>query len=281
MAAAAVLLSGASDAPRIEPPAMVVIEAGWFTMGSRASDLGHAVELCAREVKPAGACRPEVFGDETPAHRVYLSRYGIDRREVTHRAYGRCVTAGRCLPPHVSPRDERVSRDRHPVVGVTWDDARRYCEFVGGRLPTEAEWERAARGPSQRRYPWGRFYNDRLSNHGRYGGELDAIDGYRYAAPVGAFPDGANPYGMLDMAGNVWELTADRYAPDAYENSNRVDPAGPTSGTEHVMRGGSWRSASFTLRVTYRGKLEAEASRPDVGFRCAYDLRPSQPRGGG
>jgi formylglycine-generating enzyme required for sulfatase activity len=193
--------------------------------------------------------------------------------EVAQADWRRCVRAGECHPARVSEADTRLGRPEHPVAGVTWDEARRYCAWVGGRLPTEAEWERAARGGSARRFPWGNRLDERLANHGRASAEPEEADGHAYAAPVDAYPDGKSAHGLLQMAGNVWELTADRYAGDAYAKGEQTDPRGPREGEEHVMRGGSWRSPAYTLRVTHRASLKDGESRPDVGFRCVYDAR--------
>ncbi len=253
--------------------AVVDIPAGWFRMGSDDEDIAYVAQLCALDPQLVDSCQGEMFRDELPAHRVFVAGFRIDRYEVSNRAYRQCVLASVCAPSHIAPSDERLAGARLPVVGVTWNQARQYCEFRGGRLPTEAEWERAARGQLQRRFPWGMFYNSRMANHGTGKGEPDAIDGYRFTAPVDAFPDGRSAFGLFNMAGNVWELTADRYAVDAYETSGRVDPVGPARGEQRAIRGGCWRSPSFTLRVTQRASVREDESRPDLGFRCAYEAR--------
>jgi formylglycine-generating enzyme required for sulfatase activity len=264
-------LPGAEARVLAHRPAVVTIPAGWFVMGSSERDLAFVAGLCALDREVEGSCQPEMFRDEIPAHRVFLTEFRIDRTEVSNRAYQRCVLANACAPSRLGRGDERTGRPRQPVAGVTWEEAGRYCEWVGGgALPTEAQWERAARGEGARRFPWGSFYNSRLSNHGGRQGRPDGIDGYRFAAPVDAFADGASPYGLLNMAGNVWELTADRYAPEAYRTASRVNPTGPQKGEARVMRGGSWRSAAYALRVTQRGKIGEREHRADVGFRCAY-----------
>lgn len=253
-------------------PDVVQIRGGFFEMGSDDEDIAFAVALCAASAVDRDLCRPELFFDELPRHRVYVGAYGIDRTEVSRRDYQRCVEHSACTPPRVADLDARLGEPVHPVAGVTHADAQRYCAWAGGRLPTEAEWERAARGNGLRRFPWGRLWNDRVANHGVLGVRGAAQDGYEYAAPVSAFPDGASAYGLLNMAGNVWELTADRYDRAYYERSERVDPTGPSEGDQVVMRGGSWRSPDHTLRVTQRTPLARDEARPDAGFRCAYNV---------
>lgn len=256
------LVQGSDDAP--------LIRAGAFEMGSDADDVQFAVNLCRAFTDDVDACQPEVFTDEQPRHHVWVGAYRLDRTEVSRRAYLRCVQNGVCTPPRVADLDARVALPEHPVTGVSWFDAQRYCEWLGGRLPSEAEWERAARGSSSRRFPWGVEWNARVANHGVAGPGGEQPDGFLHAAPVDAFPDGKSPYGMLNMAGNVWEMTADRYDHEYYARSERVAPRGPATGNERVIRGGSWRSVPHLLRVTQRAALAENEARPDVGFRCAY-----------
>src|SRR6185295_19730556 len=150
-----------------------------------------------------------------------------------------------------------------PVVNVTWFEAEQYCESVGMRLPTEAEWEKAARGNTAAEFPWGDGWNAKKANSG------DSGDVFVGAAPVGSFPDGASPSGALDMAGNVWEWVHDWHASDTYATSPRENPQGPEHGIDRVVRGGSYASAAAALRTSERVPLHASQRRPDVGFRCA------------
>jgi formylglycine-generating enzyme required for sulfatase activity len=174
------------------------------------------------------------------------------------------------LPSGSSESDARVGLPEHPVVQLSWQDARTYCRWAGGELPTEAEWEYAARGTSRRPFPWGQLWNSRLANHGEAESAEGAIDGYRYAAPVDAFPDGKSFFGLRNMAGNVWEFVLDRYAGPYSTQENRVDPEGPRTGTDRVIRGGSWRSPAHALRVSFRAHVPDGETRPDVGMRCVY-----------
>jgi formylglycine-generating enzyme len=253
-------------------PSTVVIPAGWFEMGSDDDDVAFAVALCTAQAEERGLCRPEMFLDEQPRHRVFVGAFRIDLTEVSRADYQRCVQHNACAPPRVADLDARLGAPEHPVAGVTQEEAQRYCAWFGGRLPTEAEWERAARGASRRRFPWGMHWNSRIANHGVLVPRQRAPDGYEYAAPVTAFPDGRSAYGLLNMAGNVWEITADRYDRSYYERSEQIEPKGASEGDDIVLRGGSWRSPAYTLRVTQRAPLKRTDSQPDAGFRCAYNV---------
>ena len=176
----------------IDPSAIVWIPGGAFTMGASDDDLAYAVSLCESELEVAasslepGGCRSDRFGIESPQRRVLVSTFGIDRVEVTNASYRSCVRAGACAPS--SEREIGVRGEaEHPVVGVAWGDARAYCAWRSGRLPSEPEWEKAARGDdATRRFPWGRVYDSHLANHGRAPVRTDPIDGFLDTAPVGA-----------------------------------------------------------------------------------------------
>lgn len=261
----------AQDRIVITPPDVIWIPGGLFTMGADQYDLLFAVELCNQDLEmsvpdtDAGHCRIERFVEELGVRRLYVPTFGLDRTEVTNAAYRRCVRAGRCAPSSLSDATDVLTGDDHPVVGVRFSEASDYCAFVGGRLPDEPEWEKAARGDDpERRFPWGRLYQSRLSNHGRSPLRTDPIDGFLLSAPVGSFPGGASPYGVLDLAGNVWEWT-------------REIPIQPETGTLsgfRVIRGGSYAHPITTLRVTMRTWVPLDTDRGDLGFRCAYDAPP-------
>lgn len=251
-----------------EPVAQLA--AGTFTMGSSDGDVAYASALCQRYSQPGVLCDAASFQDEQPAHLVQLAAFAIDRTEVTREAYLRCVAAGACVPSRVPDGDARIGELQHPAVLVTAAEAAAYCAFAGGRLPTEAEWERAARAGTARRFPWGNQWNDRIANGAPYDPALPDQDGYRFLAPVGALRDGANPHGLLDMAGNVWELTADHYDAEAYTHAGAVEPRGPVQGELRVIRGGSHTAPPHMLRATQRATVGEAERRPDVGFRCAY-----------
>jgi formylglycine-generating enzyme required for sulfatase activity len=257
-------------------PARVRIEAGWFTMGSDDEDIARGLRTCVQTFPSEGECNPDMFEDERPAHRVHLHAYGVDRTEVSNAEYRRCVNAGSCLPSGLSDTDSRIGLAEHPAVQIRWQEARSYCRWAGGDLPTEAQWEYAARGSSRRVFPWGQFWNDRLANYAPADAREELIDGFRYAAPVDSYPDGKSFFGLRNMAGNVWEYVLDRYGGPYATQQNRVDPEGARTGTDHVIRGGSWRSPAHALRVTFRAHLPENETRPDVGLRCAYALGSKQ-----
>jgi formylglycine-generating enzyme required for sulfatase activity len=255
----------------------VRVSGGRFVMGSTIGEMNHAMELCKREMY-GQLCdhRGADFRAEGNAHEVSIFTFDIDRTEVTVEAYGRCVAAGACAPSGTPQGDARFDRPNLPVTFVRWNDAVAYCAWAGGRLPTEAEWEFAARGPGGRIYPWGRIYNPRLCNHGAFASdETDATDGFAFLAPVGSLPDGATPTGILDMAGNAAEWVSDFFEVDpeghGYDGRPAVNPKGPPTGAFHVVRGGSFASGAAWVRAAARSTLiDPRSAR--VGFRCAYDV---------
>ena len=224
--------------------------------------------------------------DETPAHNVTLKGFWMDKLEVTNAMYALCVQAGACEPPQFFKSGTRDSYfnnaefDDYPVVYVTWAQADNYCKWTGRRLPTEAEWERAARGDDLRNFPWG----DELPN--AYNSNSLNIVGD--TSRVGSYAEGASPFGALDMAGNVWEWVADRYRPDYYGKSADENPSGPSKDEVfnelRVIRGGSFQDDWVILRLANRSYLDGPnpkaqptdevyygRSSVQIGFRCAAD----------
>jgi serine/threonine-protein kinase len=193
--------------------------------------------------------------DERPAHIVYLDAFWIDRTEVTNAMYAKCVIEKVCLNPGSSVR---LSSPEHPVIGMEWDDAQIYCAWAKARLPTEAEWEKAARGTDERLYPWG---NETDSE--RYRNEPDDY-------PVGSFPSGVSPYGALDMTGGALEWVYDFYSTTYYQDSPFANPQGPTEGNKHVLRGGWLFSGIGNGRSDFRDGSDTEFHwQYYAGFRCA------------
>ena len=249
---------------------MILIPAGEFTMGTLRGD-----------------------GDERPPQKVHLDAYYMMKTEVTNAEYAKFLKAvetdGAEVYAHKhAPRDHEyrqrffqndlVNQPDHPVVGVDLYCASAFAKWAGLMIPTEAQWEKAARGDADERvYPWGSQrpelpdgrYLANFNESDRLGG--DDLDGYLYTSPVGAFPDGASPYGVLDMAGNVWEWTRSYYDPKFYERMSAKNPVGPPVRPLGVIRGGSWRFSLWEIRCTNRTKAQTTDRKKDTGFRCVLE----------
>ncbi len=226
----------------------VRVPAGTFEMGCTAWD---------------GDCGEE----EKPARRTTLTRpFEMAETETTVAQYESCVRSGSC---RAVEKPGFGQGDDHPVVKVSWNEAEAFCRWAGGRLPTEAEWERAARGgrPASR-YPWGDSIRREEANYGGTGGR----DAWGKTSPVKRFA--ANGFGLYDMAGNASEWVKDWYDPSGYEGKPTTDPTGPSSGTFRVVRGGSWDGVPWGLRVSVRPGLTPDSRNDDVGFRCARNVDP-------
>lgn len=255
--------------------ARVFFSASEFRMGSTPEEMVEAVADCVREPLPT-RCRAELFQDEGPVHTVRLSAFWLDRHEVSVARYERCADAQRCAPLPYYRGAARFARKELPAVLVRHRDALDFCTFAGGTLPTEAQFERAARGVSGRKFPWGNLYNPGRANHGQQAFDAtDASDGYAELAPVDAFADGVTPDRVFNLAGNAEEWVLDRYAPE-YGSSPQSDPTGPGADggePERVVRGGSYRSGAVWLRGAARSFAPADARSAERGFRCAYPAR--------
>ncbi len=200
--------------------------------------------------------------DESPVHTVYLEAFWIDKTEVTNSMYRLCVAEGECEQPGIKIFYDDEAFANHPVVDVTWQDAVDYCTWAGRQLPTEAQWEKAARGTDGRVYPWGNTWDSSLANWAESRAE------YRSTSPVGSFEGGASPYGALDIIGNVWEWVADWYDGYYYEISPLENPKGPESGFERAHRGGSWYDYEYNLRAANRDRNTPHFPDLGIGFRC-------------
>jgi formylglycine-generating enzyme required for sulfatase activity len=271
---AATAFKGKDTAP------MALVPDGEFLMGSPDGDR-HAYSI------------------EKPQRRVKLGAFLIDKYEVPNALFRRFMTdvrahGHRWCDPGEPPRKKHEPGELstwgpewngpgQPVVEVDWWEAAAYCSWAGKRLPTEAEWEKAARGPDGRRYPWGDDHPGTFPQ-GNFADISFLLrnpdwtwvvaaydDGFPFTAPVGSFPRGASPYGAEDMAGNVWEWVRDWFAEDTYRQSPPEDPQGPPSGKYRVLRGGSWNDSDWNLRSASRLKLLPGFRVNFVGFRCAQD----------
>jgi formylglycine-generating enzyme len=256
-------LSGGLVTLRTPGSLMIRIAASTFVMGSTSDEVLEASATCAHE--PLGyRCNELTFADELPRHTERLGSFWLDRTEVTAGDYDRCAARGRCAPRALSGGARRFAVANLPATLVTAREAEAYCRSRGARLPREAEFERAARGTTGRRYPWGDVYNGKLANHGRVGFDTsDWSDGYAELAPVGSFPNGRTPDGFLDLAGNAAEWTSDTYT-ERYGTAPSTSSSGPL-----VLRGGHYGSGAADLRGSARMPLEPDERRPYVGFRCA------------
>lgn len=244
------LTAGVSSAWAVPeaPSGMVYVPEGYFQMGASTSE----------------------SDDSKPMHFVYTSAYFIDKHEVSNAEYKNFMEA----TGHAKPRywdDERFNQPDQPVVGVSWFDAMAYSRWKGRRLPTEAEWEKAARGNDGRPYPWGEQWKlgTRLYFVNLYGLE----DRYEFTAPVNYYAAGASPFGALNMAGNVWEWCLDWYDKDYYRISPELDPEGPEARQMKVLRGGSWINDIEGVRVTQRARNLPETRNNIYGFRTVLPLR--------
>ncbi|NDJ51815.1 MAG: SUMF1/EgtB/PvdO family nonheme iron enzyme [Chloroflexi bacterium] len=247
---------------------------------------GHGVEMV---LIPAGEFvrgSEEGFPDEVPVNTVYIDAFYIDLTEVTNRQYQDCVEAGVCEPPRrfdcclefgIGERPDYYGNpefDDYPVIHIDWYDARTFCEWRGGRLATEAEWEKASRGTDGRMYPWGNEpAAPHLLNYTWLANEHQGQPLYN-TSPVGSYPDGASPYGVLDLAGNVYEWVYDVYAPDYYSYTPYENPTGPEEGSYRVTRGGSFYNQAFRNRSANRNHawIPASSTHFDGGARCAADV---------
>jgi len=227
---------------------LVYVPAGKFTMGSDSGDY-----------------------DQIPVHEIHLNAFWIDQKEVTNKQYAACVSGGGCIPPADTSSSSHISYygdaqfDEFPVINVDWNQAHAYCSWAGRELPTEAQWEKAARGTDGRKYPWGNDSPDSSF--------LNSMGNIGDTTKTGSYENGKSFYGAYDMAGNVWEWVNDWYDDAYYQNSPRSNPLGPNSGQARVLRGGSWSSFDFDARSANRyGAKPTATGLGNFGFRCAISL---------
>lgn len=205
-------------------------------------------------------------GDNRPRHAVTLKAFWMSRTQVTNAMYAKCVQDGGCTLPirkAINPHYYDPKYANHPAVYIVWSQADSYCKWSGGRLPTEAEWERAASGSGRIAFPWG--------SEEAEANQANVNNYHNGTVPVGSLPKGASPYGVLDMGSNVREWVADWYSPDYYRNSAADDPQGPKSGEKRVLRGASWFDPPEFSRTTHRVAHQPGSAGINRGFRCAYD----------
>lgn len=256
-----------------EGSVMVRIAAGPAVIGSTPEQVLAAAVQCGKEPL-SHRCSEQTFANELERHTISLPSFWIDRTEVRVSEYARCVAAGLCAPAGYAAGAERFERPDLPVTFVRFSDARDYCRFRGARLPTEVEFERAARGLRGRVYPWGDLYNAHACNHGRLAlFSNEDSDGYAELAPVGAYPAGRTPDGILDLSGNVAEWQA-----DVYRERYQDPPPEDNAAARRVVRGGSFSSGAPWLRGAARDSAAPETQRPDLGFRCARSAIGEPPR---
>lgn len=257
---------------------MVYVPGGTFPMGSTTSEIEDAISLCSQHYSP---CNRWYYERESPQHRVTLDDYWIDQAEVSNDQYRLCIDAGVCEAPNTckkgSPTINNPDKSNHPVVCVDWEDAQAYCNWVGGRLPTEAEWEYAFRGEAGSIYPWGdEFDGSRLNYCDKNCSQTYADDrfddGYAMTAPVGSYPSGVSWSKVYNMGGNVFEWVSDWM--DEYEIEAVSNPSGPLSGSEKMVKGCSWFYNPAYCRGAARPSVSPDTRFDYLGFRCA--MSPDQ-----
>ena len=269
----------------------VSVPGGTFTMGTVLDEVVQAINECT--VRDGGTCLAAFAEDSYPAHPVTVDAFMMETTEVTFEQYVAFLNVrgpgshlnGCAGFPCIQTRNESADAPmvfdsanysipgllpQYPAYGMTWYGAREYCETIGRRLPTEAEWERAARGDDGRVYPWGNEWDNALAKTNR---PVDTSPG---PFPIASYPLGASLYGIYDLAGNMAEWVSDWYSERYYEaqaaQETSVNPSGPVTGLEKVLRGGSWNSVPFFSRAVHRQSWDPSQGQRWIGFRCAADV---------
>ena len=232
-------------------------------MGSNDPQADYAKQLCDEHPDSYGNCSSESFETEQPQHLVKLGGFWIDMTEVTNAQHELCVAEGVCRPSRLAT-DPAYSASDFPVAAIPWKQAMEYCAWAGGRLPKEAEWEYAARGPDGLNFPWGDEFECQRSND--WGDCSPCDDSFSGPSPVGSFPLGESWVGAQDLAGNVWEWASDALDDSTLAYGSNIE--GRTSGELRVPRGGSWGYCPAFLRSAYRYVVDPGADYLAVGFRC-------------
>lgn len=256
----------------------LALPGGTFLMGSTDQEVNYGLELCNQHYSP---CNQWFYQREYPQHEVIISPFWIDQNEITNEQYRACVESGNCSEPMACKKGEPTYQDPekndHPVVCVSWEEASNYCSWVGGRLPSEAEWEYAFRGEESFIFPWGDdFIGSNLNycdvNCEQGHADPDYDDGYPRTAPVGSFPEDSSWAGLEDLSGNVSEWVRD-WSGD-FGSETLFDPVGPETGTEKLIKGCGWFSPAAYCRGSSRPAVEPDTRYDFIGFRCAQDPSP-------
>lgn len=254
---------------------MVYIPAGNFRIGSTMDEVEEGIQLCQQFYSP---CNRWFYEREYPPHTVYLDDYWIDLTEISNAQYRLCVETGFCREPLTckkgTPTYTDPEKTDHPVVCVAWEDARTYCEWAGARLPTEAEWEFASRGPAASIFPWGDEYDGSKLNYCDINCDQSHADErfedhYPLTAPVGSFPSGASWAGVLNLGGNVSEWTNDWFT--EYSDESATNPTGAEQGDKKLIKGCNWFFHPTYCRSALRPAITPDTRFDYVGFRCAAD----------
>jgi formylglycine-generating enzyme required for sulfatase activity len=295
------IISLAGCSPKEKPPAdanlgdtwlrptdhmvMVFLPGGVFQMGSNKTEINSYIELCEHEW---GDCEQSLFVNSSPQHSVELDAFWIDHTEVTNEQFATflnkrgnqrgggvpwlVVEDHHCMIEKLENQFQPKSGYAdHPVTHVSWYGAVAYCKWAGGQLPTEAQWEYAAKGPEGYIYPWGNEFDCTRDN---FDDASVGCDGYPATSPVDAFPSGKSWSGALGMTGNVYEWVADRYNADYYAYSPSKNPPGPNKGEHRVVRGGTWNLPLWWLNNTTRSDAPPTSRSYFGGFRCAVSVKP-------
>ena len=249
---------------------MVLVPGGQFAMGASPAEALTDVDQFGDDYADfePGEDQGFHYKDEVPQHAVHVDAFYVSTLAVTNEQYRRFMAETGHHEANLMD-DEDFNGPQQPVVGVAWTDADAYCQWAGAQLPTEAQWEKAARGTDRRLYPWG---NERpQARHACY--TIEEEPELTGAEPVGSYPMGASPYGVLDMAGNVWEWCQDWFGRDVYRQGQSRNPEGLPSGDMRVVRGGSWFGGPQFLRAAFRNRKPPDFMHWDYGFRCVVGVR--------